>query len=149
MTDPPAHLDEHAVDVAAGAEAVWAALLDTLGATRPGAATYARLVGCADHDATGPRPLAAGSTVPGFRVAAADPPRELLLEGRHRFSTYALAFRIDDLGPGRTRLRAESRADFPGLRGRVYRGLVVGSGGHVVLVRRLLAGIGRRAERPT
>ena len=147
MTDPPAYLDEHAVDVAADAEAVWAELLGTLGATRPAAVTYARLVGCADHRATGPRPLAAGSTVPGFRVVAADPPRELLLEGSHRFSTYALAFRIDDLGPGRSRLRAESWADFPGLRGRVYRGLVVGSGGHVVLVRRLLAGIGRRAER--
>lgn len=127
------YLDEHTTDIAADADEVWTALLATV--DRLGMAGYARIVGCADHSASGPRPLAEGSTIPGFRVAALVPATELALEGRHRFSSYALIFRIDRLGVGRSRLRAESRGVFPGLFGRVYRLLVIGTGGHVVVVR--------------
>ena len=67
-----------------------------------------------------------------------------MLDGRHRFSTYAVIFRVEAVGHDRTRLHAESRASFPGPAGRAYRLLVVGSGGHVVAVRRLLSGIVRR-----
>lgn len=142
-------VDEHATTVAAGVDAVWATLLEAVDgalSTR-GSAAYARLVGCADRTVSGPRPLVAGSTLPGFRVVAAVPERELALEGRHRFSTYALTFRIEAAGPMRSVLRAESRAAFPGLLGRAYRLAVIGTGGHVVAVRRFLRGVQRRAER--
>ncbi len=127
---------------------MWPALLEvvTRGFTRPGMATYARLVGSEHWSAGGPRPLRVGSTLPGFQVVATVPGSELALAGRHRFSSYSLTFRVDDAGPGRSRLRAESRAAFPGLTGRAYRLLVVGSRGHVVAVRRLLAAVRRRAE---
>jgi hypothetical protein len=146
--DEQPRLDEHATVIEADADDVWGALVDTVDRafSRPGMAGYSRVVGCADCTASGPRPLVAGSTIPGFRVAAAVPATELVLEGRHRFSSYALNFRLDHLAAGRTRLRAESRASFPGWAGGVYRLLVVGTGGHVVGVRRLLADIKRRSE---
>jgi hypothetical protein len=141
-------VDEHEVEVEAGAPETWAALLAHLDRTfsAPGAGGYARLVGCRPASAGGPRPLAVGSTVPGFEVARAEPGSLLALEGRHRFSTYALTFRLSEAGPGRTLLRAESRATFPGLLGRAYRLAVISSGGHVLIVRRMLAAIARRAE---
>ncbi|WP_327677548.1 hypothetical protein [Streptomyces sp. NBC_00467] len=142
------YLDEHATVVEAGADDVWRSLLETLDRSfsRPGAAGYARLVRCDDRSAAGPRPLAEGSVLPGFRVVAAVPGQELALQGRHRFSSYALIFRLDEAAPGRTRLCAESRAVFPGPAGGVYRLLVIGTGGHGVGVRRMLSGIGRRSE---
>jgi hypothetical protein len=143
------HLDEHATFIAARVDDVWPALIETLDRvfSRPGAAAYARAVGCADWKASGPRPLAEGSTVPGFRVTATVPNSELTLEGRHRFSSYALIFRLEPVGSDHSRLRAESRAVFPGLPGRIYRLIVVGTGVHVVTVRRLLAVIERRSAR--
>lgn len=142
------YVDEHTEVIASGLDNVWDALRGTLDESfsRPRAARYARLVGAADSTASGPRPLAVGSAFPGFRVVAAAPERELVLEGRHRFSTYALIFRLEPTGAGGTRLRAESRAAFPGRAGTVYRLLVVGTRGHVILVRRLLATVRRRAE---
>jgi hypothetical protein len=142
-------IDEHETEVAATADAVWVALLETLDTMFDGAAvtSFARAVGCEPAQASGPRPLADGSTIPGFRVATAVPARELALEGRHRFSTYALTFRIGPVGAHRSRLRAESRAAFPGIHGRVYRMLVIGTGAHVVGVRRMLTAVARRATR--
>jgi len=142
------HLDEHATIIPAGIDEVWTGLLESLGRTSAHAATYARVVGCADWTASGPRPLAAGSTIPGFRVAAATPGSALVLQGRHRFSTYALIFRIEALGADRSRLRAESRAAFPGLAGGAYRLLVVRTGAHVVAVRRLLSAIASQSKSP-
>lgn len=112
-------VDEHATLIAAGVDDVWPALLSTVDRafSRRVAALYARAVGCTDHTSAGPRPLAPGSTIPGFRVVAAVPGRELVLEGRHRYSSYALIFRLDALGAHRSQLRAESRADFPGVGG--------------------------------
>jgi len=142
------YVDEHTTVVAAEADEVWRALGETLDRSfaRPRAAAYARLVGCADRTASGPRPLAEGSTFPGFRVTFAIPARELVLQGRHRFSTYALIFRLDQAAPGHTRLRAETRAAFPGLSGGLYRRLAIGTGGHAVGVRRMFATIRRRSE---
>ncbi|GAA0602042.1 hypothetical protein [Actinomadura livida] len=141
-------IDEHATVVAAGGDAVWSSLLETLdrSSSRRGVAGYARLVRAADSTASGPRPIAEGSTFPGFRVVAAIPGRELVLRGRHRFSSYALIFRIEPVGSDRSQIRAESRATFPGLAGGLYRRLVIGTGGHAVAMRRLLAGIRSRAE---
>jgi hypothetical protein len=143
------HVDEHRVTVAAGPEATWEAVLTVVeGSFAPAtAARFARLLGCVDVAASGPRPLAAGSSFPGFHVESATPPRELKLRGRHRFSDYALTFRLDQEGGTRTMLRAETRAAFPGLGGRVYRGLVIGTRGHVLVTRRLLNAIRRRAQR--
>lgn len=142
-------VDEHAVEVEASADQVWAALIGTLERSfnRPGATSYARLVGCADTDRSGDDDLGLGSTVPGFHVAALEPGSDLVLAGRHRFSSYLLSFHLDDVGSGRTRLRAETRAGFPGVGGRAYRALVIGTRAHQLLVRRLLDGMRRRAER--
>jgi hypothetical protein len=142
-------LDEHATLIAAGVDGVWTVLVSTLDRafSRAGAARYARAVGCADCTASGPRPLAEGSTVPGFRVVAAVPGAELVLEGRHRFSSYALILRLEPLSSERSRIRAETRAAFPGFAGGVYRMLVVGTGGHVLAMRRLLSHIRRQSKR--
>jgi hypothetical protein len=142
------YLDEHATDIAADVEDVWPALTEALDRTfsPASAAMYARIVGCTDATSSGPRPLTEGSTIPGFHVVAAVPGQELVLEGRHHFSSYALTFRLEQTGSGRSRLRAESRAAFPGLHGALYRLLVVGTRGHVVAVRRLLALVRRRSE---
>ena len=146
-TDPLPYVDEHVVAVAAGPDEVWRAVLATMeGASSRLTTGYARVVGCADAGASGPRPLAEGSTVPGFRVAAAVPGRELVLTGRHRFSSYALTFRIEEVGPGRSQLRAETRAVFPGVTGGAYRLLVLRTGAHVLGVRRLLSAMRRGAE---
>lgn len=112
-----------------------------------GAAGLARLVGCVDTQPSGPRPLGVGSSIPGFHVEAAQEPLKLALVGRHRFSRYALIFRLDEPAAGHTRLRAETRAEFPGLAGRAYRGLVIGTGAHVLVTRRILEAAKRRAER--
>jgi len=114
------HVDEHAVEVAAGPESTWEAVVRTA-------------------EALPPR---------GFRVASRVPGEELGLRGHHPFSRYALIFRLDPLGPERTRVRAETRAAFPHLRGRIYRALVIGTRLHVLATRRVLGGVKRRAERP-
>jgi hypothetical protein len=141
-------VDEHAVVVGVAAPVVWQALLHVLerSLATPGAGLVVRALGCHDAAPRGPRPLAAGSALPGFHVAAADPPRELELAGSHRFSRYALIFRLHELAPGRVQVRAESRAEFPGPPGAVYRALVIGTRGHVLAVRRLLATVKRCAE---
>jgi hypothetical protein len=141
-------VDEHATDIAAGVEEVWPILLDNVDGAFAGTgmALYARVVGSPDWAASGPRPLAEGSTVPGFQVVTVVPEAELVLAGRHRFASYALIFRLEETAAGGSRLRAETRAVFPGFAGGLYRLLVIGTGGHVVAVRRMLAGIRRRCE---
>ena len=74
----------------------------------------------------------------GFRVTECTPPRRLVLEGRHPFSRYALVFVVEPAEPQGTLLRAQTSAAFPGIAGRIYRALVVGSGAHAVVVRRML-----------
>lgn len=143
------HVDEHSAEIAASPEAVWKALLGVVegsfGSTTTG--RVARLLGCADVSASGPRPLATGSAFPGFHVEMAQRPLELALAGSHRFSDYALAFSLDEMEGGHTSLRAETRARFPGFKGAVYRTLVIRTRGHVLVTRRLLSAVKRRAER--
>ncbi|WP_329126498.1 hypothetical protein [Streptomyces sp. NBC_01465] len=143
------YVDEHTAVVSADADAVWRGVGETLDRSFAGSAMarYARLIGASETTKSGPRPFAESSTVPGFRVTRAVPGREMVLEGRHRFSTYALTFRLEPAGPGRTLLRAETRAAFPGLAGGVYRGLVIGTRGHVLGMRRMLASVRRLSER--
>ncbi len=143
------HLDEHATEIAASPDAVWEALLRVVEGSFGSATTgrVARLLGCADVSASGPRPLAAGSAFPGFHVEAAEHPRELALVGSHRFSDYALIFHLDEIDDRHTRLRAETRAFFPGFKGAVYQTVVIRTRGHVLVTRRLLGAVKQRAEK--
>jgi hypothetical protein len=142
-------VDEHGTELDATSAAVWPALLRTVEKMTAGGAAprYARMVGCADTEAGGPRPLEVGSTVPGFHVSALTPERMLSLRGSHHFSDYELVFRLESLGGVRTRLVAETRAEFPGLKGRAYRALVIGTRMHVLVVRRVQRGVAHRVER--
>jgi hypothetical protein len=143
------HIDEHAALVDAAPGATWEALLRTVesSVSAANAPRLARLLGCAEVVPGGPRPLAEGSTLPGFSVVLAEEPRALTLAGSHRFSEYALVFRLDHLDRGGTRLRAETRAEFPGLSGQAYKTMVIRTRGHVLVTRRLLEAARRRAER--
>lgn len=147
--DPDAlpFLDEHGVEVAAPPKVVWDSLCRVAEGSfsSPFAARFARLVGCEATTASGPRPLAEGSAFPGFIVARAEPGSELALAGRHRYSDYALVLHL--AGDGETtRVRAETRARFPGTAGRLYRAAVIGTRGHVLVTMRLLTAVKRRAE---
>ena len=141
------HIDEHWTEVAAPAERIWEVLEQVLVDATGGSAwkrLYAAAVGAHDPTATG-RGLAIGTTLVGFHVVAADPPREVLLEGAHRFARYALRFRIEP-GTRGAHVGAITDAAFPGLGGMLYRTLVIGSGGHGLVVRWLLRRIKARAE---
>lgn len=117
------YIDEHARSVDANRDRVWTALLK---------------VTCKD-----PTDL---STLPrGFVLDAATPPGRLAVKGRHWFSEYALIFELDDEGTNRTRIRAKTLANFPGMHGKIYRALVIGSGGHKMVVRRMLRQIAAAA----
>jgi hypothetical protein len=143
------YVDELPIEIDADREATWAALLRVVEGSFASARRRgpARLLGCEDTEPSGTRPVGQGSTFPGFHVETAEPASELILAGRHRFSTYLLSFRLEDAGDDRTRLVAETRAAFPGLKGSAYRMLVIGTRMHVLVTRRLLAAIKRRAER--
>jgi hypothetical protein len=130
VTARPQFLDEHAIEVAAPRDRVRTGLeryVDRTLTTGNGLAH--RLLG------TDPPP--------GFAVAAAVPGERLELAGRHRFANYVLAFELRDSGPGTTRLAARSYADFPGIHGRAYRALFIGTRLHVIATRRLLHEIRR------
>ena len=144
---PPPRIDEHEIEIAAPPARVWPAVVEAISRTTSGRASdaIAGALGCEPRRPSG-HPPEVGSAIVGFRVARAKEPSELALEGSHRFSRYALVFRIDDLGKGRARVRAESLAEFPGAKGRVYRALVIGTRGHVLAVRRILGTVRRRAE---
>jgi Protein of unknown function (DUF2867) len=142
-------IDEHAIEVAAPPERAWEALHETVSRSfgSRSAGLLARLLGTTETRPHGD-PAVPGSTITGFRIARADAPAELALEGEHRFSRYALIFHVEALPWGRSRVRAETRAVFGGLHGRAYRALVIGTRGHVLVVKRLLHAVRARAERP-
>ncbi len=143
------HVDEHSIAIAATPDVTWDALLRVIeGSFASEASTRgARLLGCVDTVASGPRPLTDGSVLPGFHVETAQAARELAIVGSHRFSDYALIFRLDEKGAERTVLRAETRAAFPGLKGSIYRAMVIGTRIHVLVTRRILGAAKHRAER--
>jgi hypothetical protein len=148
--DPDAlpFVDEHGVEVAAPPEVVWESLCRVAEGSfsSPFASRFAGWVGCEETKASGPRPLVEGSAFPGFVVARAEAGSMLALAGRHRYSEYALIFHLTGNGIG-TRLRAETRARFPGRAGRLYRAAVIGTRGHVLVTTRLLTAAKRRSER--
>ena len=141
-------IDEHYVEIAASPEQVWDALIEVMGGVGEGRSgrPVARALGCAQTEAEG-EPGEIGSTVPGFVVTRAIRPALLALMGQHRFSRYALIFSIVEKPSGIVVLGAQTRAVFPGRRGRIYRGLVIGSRGHVVVTSSILRSVRKRAER--
>lgn len=86
-----------------------------------------------------------GAPSTGFTVTDSVAPERLVLEGRHPFSRYALVFLVEASGDGAARVRAQTWAAFPGVRGRAYRALVIGSGIHAILMRRMVRGLARAA----
>lgn len=142
-------VDEHSVSVSASTEQTWDALLEVLDrgfADTPPGRLVVRALGCAPAERRGDL-NEIGSTVPGFIVARAVPPAVLALMGEHRFSRYALVFRITERIEAPVLLSAETRAEFPGRSGGAYRGLVIGTRGHVLTTKSLLRSVRRRAER--
>ncbi|WP_306363245.1 hypothetical protein [Nocardia sp. CC227C] len=110
------YIDQHSRIVAADRARTWAALLRSSGG---------------DPDDL--------STLPhGFVLDEADPPRRLTLTGANRITRYGITWRLEAVDTHRTRLTAESRAEFHGVIGKIYRALVVGTGAHAFVVRRLL-----------
>jgi hypothetical protein len=142
------YIDEHRIEIGANSEQVWEALrvvLRTDFGRTP--AAVARLLGLAPAEADGDwrGVLEPGDSLRGFEIAQAERPARLVLRGHHRFSRYALVFELENTGATACTLRAETWAEFPGPTGRVYRALVIGSGGHRVVVRRLLRHVARSA----
>ncbi len=110
------YIDEHAITIDANREETWSALLRVM---------------CRDpHNP---------STVPtGFVLDEARPPERFALKGRHPFAVYRWVFELDaeHKGPAQcTRVRSATWAAFPGIHGRIYRALVIGTGGHRIAVR--------------
>jgi hypothetical protein len=141
-------IDEHSIEIDAPADASWDALFPTLGRAFNGrlARRMARSLGCRETEASGDLHHP-GGTLPGFIVSRSIAPVMLALLGEHRYSRYGLVFRIDLLPGQRSRARAETRASFPGVKGGLYRVAVIGTRGHVLVVRSILRAIKARAER--
>ncbi|WP_308012364.1 hypothetical protein [Actinacidiphila acidipaludis] len=138
-------MDVHEVLVAAPADAVWRSLARQVVHQKiTGNEVLARVLDTAAKRASGTA-LAEGATVPGFTVAESSPGERLRLVGRHRFSRYALVFTLAPRPTG-TVLAAHTYAEFPGMTGFVYRRLVIGSGAHRLLVRRMLRSVRHHAE---
>lgn len=143
------HIDDHSLRIGATPEEVWRALVSVLrtdfGGSVPSLMT--RTLGTEPARSRGdwratPR---LGDTLPGFAVAEVEPAERLALRGRHRFSRYALVFELEASDADDCTLRAGTWAEFPGGAGRAYRALVIGSGGHRVVVRRVLRRVADRA----
>jgi hypothetical protein len=150
MTELP-FIDEHSRQIEAEPEVVWSTLLGVLGrsfAGLPDWLTSAWGLHPRTRSGNWEESVRGGDTLPGFAVAEAEALRRLVLRGGHRFSRYELCFELDNPAPGRTRLRARTRAAFPRVSGAVYRALVIGSGGHRIAVGRMLGRVAARSEAP-
>jgi hypothetical protein len=157
MSRPVADLpfiDVHSRTVDAPPERVWDALAQVMrGWTeRPLPKVFAgigpllaRALACSDTERPTPGVGMPDSTV-GFHAADSEPPVLVSFQGRHRFSRYALTFRIRPADVAGSVIEAETRAAFPGRGGRLYKQAVIGSRGHVLVVRRMLATVKRLAE---
>jgi hypothetical protein len=146
------YIDAHTIEVQAPAASVWDEIVEhtlrNFGAGMGPLGPYAtRLGGCPYVEAPPPG-RDVPETIVGFRVARAEQPSLIVLAGEHRFARYSLTLRVEPVGSGSSsRLTAETRASFPGARGRAYRRIVIGTGGHVIVVMRMLMAVRRRVER--
>jgi hypothetical protein len=138
-------VDAHDMLVQAPPGAVWEALLEDSAPTVGPAAPLTTLLACDPARGDGGDLSSAGSALPGFRVSAVERQRRLELAGRHRFSRYRLVFVLEPVGELSCRVSAQTWAEFPGIAGRIYGALIVGTHSHALVVRSLLAGVRRRA----
>ncbi len=140
-------IDEHHIEVDADRETVWRALTETFGESGGRLfEIYGRVIGV-EPDANKGDLALAGSTRIGFLVSEAAPPRRLVLTGRHRFSTYSLAWELTDGRAGRSKLSATTHARFPGIHGRAYKVVVIDSGAHARITGRMLRSVALKATR--
>ena len=116
------YIDEHAITVDADREKTWSALLRVM---------------CRD-------PRDPSTVLTGFALDEARAPERFALKGRHPIADYRWVFELDNAAAG-TRVRSATWAAFPGIHGKVYRALVIGTGGHRVAVRRMLKRIAAQA----
>ncbi len=143
------YIDDHVKTIPASRERVWGALLTVmrgqLGRKMP--KPVAVVWGLQQRTRTGDwsAGVSVGDTIPGFEVGEVDQQRVLSLRGRHRFSRYELRFELSERAPGHVEIHAKTFAEFPGPHGRMYRALVIGTGGHRIAVRRILSSISRHA----
>jgi len=128
------YIDQHAIRISAPRKQAWAALNLYVERSLAGAegSLLTKVLG------TEPRG--------GFDISETVPEERLTLVGRHRFSRYMLVFELGDTADGATQLRATTYAAFPGVHGRVYRALVIGTRLHVVATKHLLRGIRRQTQ---
>jgi len=133
-------VDEHAAPTGVPADVVWTALVRVLRGHLRGSAGLARVLGCDPRVGTPGFGGRVGESIPGFRVVESEPGRRLVLGGSHRFARYALTFLLEG-----DRLRAQTHAVFPGLSGRIYRALLLRTGAHQAITRRLVQRVSRAA----
>ena len=145
------YIDVHEVEVEADVDAAWRALvavaLGSLGGVGHGRLGQALRVDPPHASGRWSPEPEEGAALPGFVVEEVRPAELLALRGGHRFSRYRLEFELAAAGddPDRSLLRARSWAEFPGPAGAAYRALVIGSGGHRLVVRRMLRRIAAAA----
>jgi hypothetical protein len=81
-----------------------------------------------------------------FNLHEKDRPHRLVFTADHDYAHATLTFVIEEDVSGATLLRLQSRADFPGTLGTLYRTAVIGTRFHVLAVRWMLKKIAERAE---
>ncbi len=147
MAEELPFIDQHAIEVDADRETVWRALTKTFGESGGRLfAAYGRLIGV-NHLSNEGDLSQVGSTRTGFLVSGSVPPQLLELTGAHRFSCYALTWEISKQPSGSSTLSATTHARFPGIHGRAYKAVVIDSGAHARITRRMLAAVARQATR--
>lgn len=138
-------IDEHTRMINAPAALVWQELIaGFVELDKPPVRLFVRMVGAEPRTSSGGLPET-GSGIPGFTVSKADEVERLELVGRHRFSRYLLTFILEQVD-GRTTVRAQSYAEFPGWHGRLYRAAVISSGAHNVVVGGMLRSLAKRTS---
>ena len=144
-------VDAWSVDVEASPRSVWDTVLDSMPGPYGSLAlrVWAVVWGADPAEANGLAAHVLGAERPGLAVCEVVPPATYALAGRHRFARYQVVFRIDQRDVTRSRLTAETFADFPGTAGRLYRAVVIDSRAHALVVRATLQVLRLRAERRT